>query len=1170
VTVATPITNWGLDLTPALINDPNFTIQAKAVAPDGTQTTFNVYSLALKVWLTPNPAPNFNYIKTFSETGGEILTLALSDSGIMYQEDVINNPGVLVAVDTNIEPSSFAQSATIDDREFIAISNLVNGTDIPLTYTPPYFDRLSQVGPGAAPGASATSAGANVVSINQQPKFQLPPLAGTQKTYIQVSVGASDTGTFGTPDTPGNVCAVWIRENINLPTYTLAGKTYPVFQPGTNIVISGWPSINGNNINNDPAGVTAPKFYTLTAVGSPIPGQDYYVGFVFTVNFTTFFNNHDTPVGPGLYIQSTLATMTTDAQVPNLEVGSSFQLAGTGGAPPSGYDSNWTVLTTPNASQMEITSTVLNGNVATYGYVIESGANPVIGQAVTVTQTLNGNGIFNVANAIISAAGAGSFSINLVGPNITSSAETGAGIIFGTLFQFDAFTIVGNKTGGTIVTTGVIAEGIRKVCYSYLTRNGYITKPSPILTFDVTSGAASIAISNLLPGPPNVIARIIHLTAANGGNFYNIPEPVTVNDNGTNVINTSTWVNDNTSTSAILSFSDAVLLAGDQIDIEGNNLFNCAELGSCVALIPYSNRLFAVGEQNKLTNLLNWSFDGGIQTLQQTAGGSGSVNQTYPAGWTVDPTSGLGGSVVDSSIFGFAYQILNDTGSTQAAYGMITQGAFQDEFLVPIIEPSTTYSVRVTAAVPTGAASGNLVVDLFSPKIGRAVGSFSLALNSMTSSMLIYTGTLLTTTLAPVPTDLRLRIWAQNIPTGVQINVDRNEVFPTEQPNLNQQVTGSYTDNFESFDEITGVILGTNVNQQPIVSAFVLFDSLYLVKTGSLVNISDNNSTEPNNWNVPRTVSAAVGASGPYAVTLGIDEPNSGEEYALVAGRPGAYLYAGGQPIKITEEIQKAWNTINWVAGATVWIKNDITNRRITIGVPMKTKVLIKNQLVQNPWMPEGIVADDTNPLTPNVIFMCNYKQVNTGNELAGSPEVHRSYSGKLIASEIVRKWSIWSIKSPCAAFITRPDGTAPLFIGNSDHTGKIYDLVDGLLQDDGEAFTQDYITSPFVSKETGQGTQMGAVRYNYDYMTLQVDGEGDMSMTALPNTLDTPYFSELLPDLTLPASTNGDVEVPVNECGSRLFMEFISDKVDSGFYLRSIVMVMHQDPWSPVRGVNN
>jgi len=911
VTVGTPQENWGLSLSNDLFNNPNFAVQVQAVAPDGTQTLFQISAIKLKVWVSPDPPPSFNYLKTFAETAGEVLTLALGSDGVMYQEDAINDPNVLHAVYTQIEPDSFAQSATVDDREFIAISNLANGTDIPLTYTPPNFDRLSQVGPGAPPSASTSSAGATITSITQNPIVLIPTSSGgTSGSYITWSDSPQDHGNFGTPATPGNVMSWVFPFAYALPSY---------IKVGVNIVISGVQSMNGYDPNN---GVGSnPAYYTITSVGQPIPGEDYYVGFTITLPQTGFYNLR---FQAGSAFQATLATMTTPTQIPNLEVGGQFQVSGTGGAPPAGYDNTWIVLETPNASQMQITSTVLNGNVATYGFNLITGSNPVVGQAVTVTQTLNGNGVFNVVNAIISATSPGTFSLNLVAPNVISSAESGAGIIFGTIFVFDAFAIIGNKLGGSIVTVGLISSGIRKACYSFLTRNGFMTQPSPILTFDVPAGASGVAFANLAVGPSNVIARIIHLTAANGGNFYNIPEDVTVIDNGVKQISKSTWVNDNTTTNVVLSFSDGVLLGATQIDIEGNNLFALAELGSCVALVPYSNRLFAIGEQNKITNLLNYSFDGGRGVTQGNAAGGGGTgtNQIYPLGWTVDPTNGAGGTVQDSPIFGDAYVIDNETGSTQAIYGMITQNAFQDEFQVAIVEPSTTYSVRITCSVPTGPTTGNLIVDLFSAAFGTAQGTFTLALSTVATSMLIYTGTLLTTKLAPVPNDLTIRLYAQNILNGVQIKIDRVEIFPTEQPNLNQQVTGSYQGNFESFDQITGVILGTNVNQQPIVSAFVLSDSLFLIKTGSMVSISDNNTTEPNNWNQPRTVSAAVGASGPYAVTTGIDEPNSGEEYAIVSGRTGAFIYAGGQPIKLTEEIQSAWNTINWKYGYTHWATN--------------------------------------------------------------------------------------------------------------------------------------------------------------------------------------------------------------------------------------------------------
>lgn len=1139
ITVGSTTETWALALNSTLADNPNFGVQI--VANASTLVTFNIYAVKLKLWLTPNPPPSFNYLKTFSETGGEVLTLALGSDGIIYQEDVNNLPGALVAVYTGIQPDSFAQSATVDDREFIAVSNLQNGTDIPYVYTPPNFDRLSQVGPGAPPSASTTSASETVVSITQFPTVT----HDNETTGFRAVLWSAGPSTMS----PGSTITVFYSR----VTFGLAAAD-PHIVVGQGIKITGLPFLNGHA--NQPINGT----YTVTGVGSGIPPNGNFSNnhWYFTVTGPTITSGIQFTPGSGIAgtaYQATLATMTTSAQIPNLEVGNQFQLAGTGGAPPAGYDGPWTVIDTPNAAQMQITSTVLLNNVATYGYNLITGANPVVGQFVTVTTTLNGNGVFNVANAVIVSTSPGSFSIALTHANVVSAAETGAGIIFGTIFTFDPMQIIGNKSGGTIVTIGVISAGVRKVCYSFLTRNGFLTQPSPILTFDVIAGASGIVIGDLLPGPSNVIARVIHLTAANGGNFYNIPVPVTVNDNGVDVINSSTWINDNFTTNVVLSFSDGVLLAADEIDIEGNNLFECGELGSCVALVPYAERLFAVGEQNKIHNLLNYSFDGGVIAATQ-----------YPAGWFVDPTSGAGGSVVTSPIFGNAYQIKNSSGITQATYGMITQNAFQDEFLVPIIEPSTTYSVRVTASVPTGSSGGSLVVDLYSPKLGIALGTCTISLGTLQTTMQILTGTMLNTVLAPVPDDLKIRLYATNLPNGVQVLIDRIEPFPTELPNLNGQVIGSYQGNFESFDRLTGVILATQQNQQPVKIAFVQFGTFYMVKSGSMVAVNDNDTTEPNNWTKPRMISQSVGTVGPYAVTFAIDEASAGEEWSLIGGIPGLFLFQGSQPVKLSEEIQSVWDQINWSYGFTIWIKNDIKNRRILIGVPLKA---LNSDNKTPTWLPVGLLTDN-NPTTPNMIIEMNYKQLNTASAVMDSVQIHRSYSGKMIASDIVRKWSLWTIKAPCAAFIQRPDTTSELFLGNSDHNGKIFALIEGLLEDDGAAILQLYATAGFVTSEIGEGRQMGVTRFVYDYMTLVLGGSGSLTITVYPNSLDTPYSHILLPNLTLPLDTNGDIEVPLNEAGSRLFVIFSTNAIGAGFELSRLIMIMRGDAWSPVRGRND
>ena len=146
----------GASALAALINSNSLVVNILANAD--VITKFSIYDVSLKLLVIPEPGRNFNYIKTFEETDGTTLTLALDALGILYQEDVYNTPGELTSFYSSILPNSFASSVTVDDREFIAFSDLLQGTDMPRQYDGTNFNRLSQVGPGVPPTiAQATS-----------------------------------------------------------------------------------------------------------------------------------------------------------------------------------------------------------------------------------------------------------------------------------------------------------------------------------------------------------------------------------------------------------------------------------------------------------------------------------------------------------------------------------------------------------------------------------------------------------------------------------------------------------------------------------------------------------------------------------------------------------------------------------------------------------------------------------------------------------------------------------------------------------------------------------------------------------------------------------------------------------------------------------------------------
>ena len=1133
--------SWTLPLTAAMINNPN--LAARIVASAALQQTFSIYAVKMKVFTSPAGA-NFNYVKTYEQTSGQIDTLALDASGVLWDENVTSSIGSLNSIFTGINPGSFAKSVTFNDVEYIALSNLLNGTDIPRHWDGTNLDRVSQYGPGAPPTVNAT---ATIFGIVPSPN------GITQPPAVTIGDGGGGGGHGGISS------LLWSAG----PGNTSLGNTLTLYYGRVNVIpadpnivvgqgifLQGLPFVNGQNPNGT---------YIVTSIGSGIPPNsnfgtsNRYFTVVATSSQSAFVFTANNPLIGSSY-QVTLATLTTLTPLPNVAVGSQITLAGVG---IPAWNGTWTVLATPNAGQFAITSTQLSNNVATYSFTLISGVAPTVGQQVTIVGCLNGpivggTSIFNISNGIISSVGANQFSINITGPNVNPAAETGNAQVNGTKFQFDpgivnagtmTNPIFGNSGGGTVVIGGAgLGAGTRKAVLMFLTRNGLITAASPPIIFNTTGGSTSLAFSNLLIGPPDTIARIIALTGANGGNFFWIPTPTITTSGGQTVTYTSTIINDNVSTSAILTFTDAILLAATAIDIPGNNLFEQIELGSCRGFLTYANRLIAWGEQNKIQNLLNLSFDGGIA---QSASGV----TTYPAGWTVDPTSGAGGNLRVSAIFGNSYYVQNLTGGVQALFGMIEQNAFQDQFQVAIVQPNTTYSARVTARCPSGVQTGALVVDFFSPLQNRIFGSFSIPLSSMTSNFQIFTGTLLTASFSTVPADLLFRVYFTNLPNTGDGEIDRVEPFPTLQPVISTQFTASYAGNQEAFDQITGRF-GPQQNQQPINGGFVQNELLYCLKEKSMYSTSDNGVTEPFKWNF-REVSPKVG-------TAGIHSYDVGEGWMITGCRPGLYFFEGGEPIKISQEIQPVWDLINWTnptAAASIWVRNDEQAKRITIGVPIPTP---------NPYMPEFPL--NANPTTPNVILMCNYRELNTGGALAQTGPIRSTFSGRLMSPEPARKWSFWNIACPYADLVSRGGEEWRQFFCTGYGNSKIFQLSSAELDDDGAAINSFYVTYGFCKPEMADAKGLGLFRMTFDYLTLLVAGSGTLKPQIYPESTQNSLPYQLEP-VALQAFSQGDSEVAVNIAGNRFFVRVGTNAVGSTWRLSKVVAALKKDPWAEVRG---
>ena len=844
----------------------------------------------------------------------------------------------------------------------------------------------------------------NLTSITQD-STQLPPLQSTgdptyypgkaQSFYGQIQLWSSGPGQT----TPGYTITCYYGqanaiENAGLLNSLAKGYVPYVYISGTPIsTANGTQLITGHGIGVPPGETGKVPYFTITVGTSNYQKVGSAGGGGNTGSF-----------------QLTLAMLQAATPITNLTVGSQVQITG---ASPAAWNNTWTIIDALSSGLYNITqSQMLAGGVAQFTYNNAS----AFGQAaVTNGQIIEMSGLTNQTvfntTGVVSNATSTTFQVAGFSGALTAQAnpvaESGQAETFGTLFLFDPganyvgtqapSSIFGDTTTqpGTVNVIGgsqvPIGSGIRQgVCY-FITESGYETVPSAPFTFTTPEGTDQIICSNIPLGPPNVIGRGLAFTEAGqngvpGANFYVIMQPVTTTVNGVSITVPATVINDNITTQIALAFTDTVLLKSREIDVQGDNLFNLIELGSSAWCVPYASRMFYGLQLNKIDN---WTSGGGLTfDAGYLPNPSGLIQ---PLGWST--VNAVDQTLIVSPITGQALYIKNTYGTVVPQLGMIYQTAYQDPYLTPIIAPNTSYSVRVACSIPSGLTTGTLTIDLTdysSIGFGKTYGSFTVPLSSMTTNMQVFTGTLLTAPfINSVSPSLVIRVFVANAGAGVDCEIDRIEVFDTKTPYLAAQVYGSYVNEPETIDgSATGGIIDTTTeNAQAVMGGFVMHDLLYLLKTSSWYYTQDNPNSEPGGWGLHET-SNKVG-------TIGIASYDTGEEWCITACRSGIYGFDGGQPTKISQELWNLWEQINWNAGNTIVLRNDVMSKRLFVAIPLPTGVNPATGLPANKytnvWLPNA--PYNPTPTSPNVMLMLNYQGLADIKEMMVSPEVHTTIS---------------------------------------------------------------------------------------------------------------------------------------------------------------------------------
>lgn len=959
-----------------------------------------------------NGNPSVNYLKTFVDSQDIIHLLSLDSLGNMRDESPCPTvPNVPTIIGT-VVAASLAQSDSLINREWIATSSVATGfgIDIPRQWDGTYFDRVSQVGPGAAPSAADANASTQAIEASPNGLVNLK-LTGVPLTenagILSIQLGVTGIGS-------------------NAPEWSV-----PLFNVGDSLTIS----------------------------ASTVSGYDGSYG-ILSVDAVAQIITVTAPAAVTGAAQCTVSTSlvlvsTTDPVEGFPQIGASVTIAG---ATDSNYDLTYTIRQSPNSSLP---------SDATY--------------VPTYVSVLGDSQMW-------------------LGGTLVGEAASG---------------------GGTITVVGGITAGLRQVAVCFLTRENYITKPSPPTSW-VAAGGLQVSVTDIPIGPPNVIGRIVIFTPtitppATTGSFYYFDGAVPI-PNGLSF--PTMVIPDNVTTSATFDFIDSVLEEGEP----ATSLYNLLELGECSCSCAYSDRMFWAGERNKVSNFLNLTFDGGFAS-------------DTPLGWT---TEAGGGTPSPAPYWGGAYRI---TGQGLATVGTIQQTCYQDYLGVPILAATQGpgYMVRVRLQAGGGLNAGSATIAIYSPSEGT-LGSFSVPYNQIpVGSYAEFIGELLAANVN-IPSDAVLTVSLTGTANnGGFVDFDCIEVYPTNLPYNTTVVRGSYASDPESFDGTTGYLVVGQENGQAVKAMFQLLDNkLYIVKERSLYSTQDDYSNEPSSWNI-NTVSATVGTESARGVGVG-------ESWAIIAAHDGAYIFWGGEPVKISQEIQPDWDQINWAYASTIYVVVDTANKRIHIGAPINGSTV------------------------PNVEFVCDYAQLansegqTAAQDIAAHPQAYYSVYNptRIVAPGKARKWTIWNISMNCGALTVRSDGSYHLLRGNATGTGKIYDQVVTQLSDDGVAINSQYQTAFFPQVEDEQALQLGSHRKLLKYLTGYCSGVGSLVWVAYAAQNQRAVYLSPLP---LQDPSYEDFEKNCNFISERISLLCQIDAVGSWFKMSKLIPNIQREIVTPVRG---
>lgn len=218
------------------------------------------------------------------------------------------------------------------------------------------------------------------------------------------------------------------------------------------------------------------------------------------------------------------------------------------------------------------------------------------------------------------------------------------------------------------------------------------------------------------------------------------------------------------------------------------------------------------------------------------------------------------------------------------------------------------------------------------------------------------------------------------------------------------------------------------------------------------------------------------------------------------------------------------------------------------------------------------------------LIYVLNYRELDTAAQIAAAMPIHTSLSGKLVSTDHLRKWTRWNIPAVAGALMYREAGkTQPVFLyGENAYTLDAAKLTD---DDLGQIYPY-YTTYFFVTHDLegqlthvdpkGQKTPLGSGRKLLAYLkayiaaqAAQTPGTCRITITPFVDSLQNPWA--LVGVRTLINTPKFDLEWGGGMAqGDRIALQFASSPIsgtDNGFTLQRLTAFLKRAQRLQIRG---